>query len=223
MDDHKLSAPEVEQLAQRRRALRASHTSIAGELQEAESAFKQLAAEIAALKARLAEREMEAARAGGSAPADGFEEEHQLARAERQGRVAEARVKLCRGRAASSQAEMDETTRKLNAAWKDFGAKSYREALDSFREAAYILRQRYADLLVWNQSFGLLPLPGMLIIEDASAQKAVDGVIVNSNLGSGNMHARQWREFTCELIEDIDRLRAEMEIGIGGQSQGKEE
>jgi hypothetical protein len=218
LDDHKLSAPEVEELAQRRRALRAGHAGFASELEAAESAFRQIQAEIATLKAALAEREMEAARAGASAPVDGFEEEHQLARAERQGRVAEARVKLCRERAASSHAEIDETARKLKAAWREFGAKNYQEAIDNFRAAAYVLRQRYADLLVWSSAFRLLP-PGVLIIEDASARKAAERAIVNTHIGSDAL----WRDFTRELAEDIGRLRAELEIGVGGQAQGEEE
>ncbi len=208
-DDRKLIAPEVEELAQHRRVLRSQHAGIARELVEAESAFEQSRAEIAACITRLAERELDAARTGTSAPADGFEAEHQLARAERQGRVAEARAKLYRERFASSQAAIDETTRKLNAAWQEFGAKNYQQALARFREEAHGLRLCYADLLVWSQLFGLMPIPGHLQIEDVTA-KGTGRIMVNSSLGSGNHRDRIWGPFTGELSDAIGRLRAEL-------------
>ncbi|HLI85788.1 MAG TPA: hypothetical protein VKV17_17875 [Bryobacteraceae bacterium] len=221
VNDQKLSAPAAEECAQRLRALRSSHAGIAAESREAESAFKRMQAEITALKSRLADREIEAARSGASAPVEGFEEERQLACAERQGRVMEARVKLFRERVASSQAEIDEAARKLKAAWAEFGEQSYRQALARFREGAEQLRQRYADLLVWQQSFDLLPIPGVLIIEDVSAQ-GLDRILVNSSIGKGNMQNRIWAPFTRGLRDEIGRLRSELEVGTHEQSQGKE-
>jgi hypothetical protein len=164
----------------------------------------------AALRSRLAERELDLARTGAPVPKDPFPEEGQLNEAERAVRVLKTRVGLQRERLTVCEAEIGELKQKLESAWKRFGDEGYQQAGLRFREAVLPLRKIYVEMVAYIQETGytgkrILPA---LIIEDTLPQPILDRFLLHGDIHSDRRNAEP---LAPELFAGLRALRSEVE------------
>ena len=205
-----ISAPEVQGLLAQLRTTKARRPSIRADIEGAKTELDRAEAIAAALRSRLAERELDLARTGAPVPKDPFPEEGQLNEAERVVRVLKARVELQRERLTACEAEIGELKQKLESAWKRFGDEGYQQAGLRFHEAVLPLRKIYVEMVAYIQETGytgkrILPA---LIIEDTLPQPILDRFLLHGDIHSDRRNAEP---LAPELFAGLRALRSEVE------------
>ena len=205
-----ISAPEVQGLLAQLRTTKARRPSIRADIEGAKTELDRAEAIAAALRSRLAERELDLARTGAPVPKDPFPEEGQLNEAERAVRVLKTRVELQRERLTVCEAEIGELKQKLESAWKRFGDEGYQQAGLRFREAVLPLRKSYVEMVAYIQETGytgkrILPA---LIIEDTLPQPILDRFLLHGDIHSDRRNAEP---LAPELFAGLRALRSEVE------------
>jgi len=206
-----ISAPEVQGLLAQLRTTKARRPSIRADIEGAKTELDRAEAIAAALRSRLAERELDLARTGAPVPKDPFPEEGQLNEAERAVRVLKTRVGLQRERLTVCEAEIGELKQKLESAWKRFGDEGYQQAGLRFREAVLPLRKSYVEMVAYLHETGyggakrILPA---LIIEDTLPQPILDRFLLHGDIHSDKRNAEP---LAPELFAGLRALRSEVE------------
>ncbi|HYW47258.1 MAG TPA: hypothetical protein VE959_30605 [Bryobacteraceae bacterium] len=225
LNEQQIDAPELRELMAQLDALHSKHAGIGTQASGADDELRQAEGELARLRARITERELELARSGSAVPEAPFEEDADTARAERRKRVLAARVRLCGEEVSASQAQIDELKHKLESAWVEWGAESYRQGLAQLRAAEIVVRDLYVRVIAWRGMFSgqpasTFPSPGVVVIEDPYARSMVDRFIIHSDMTSID---QIWRPLAGDLPAALQALRAEIDRAKAGKSFGQGE
>ena len=190
---------------------REAHALVVGRKDASVQELHKLTVERAVVWDRLRARERDIALTGGKMPDEPFPEDAEITRLDRHVRIGEDRVRDGEKKVAESQAGIRALIGELEESWIALGAATSDRLLQTFRQAAFALKDAQQAYLAVAYYF--------LRSWDAAAWKGFDGKLtvfdpVTRELILNPLHGQlpeKWTPGAQTLRKNMDGLRAEVD------------